>query len=119
MEPTVNPASDVKGFIGTAGGEIKNLIADVKDLVSRVAQVKDPNVALVRSRVLNTLGAAHAAMSAGAGRMRKRAANAAGTTNDFVRENPWQSLGIAVLLGAAVGYLATRRAAAGTGGRPR
>jgi ElaB/YqjD/DUF883 family membrane-anchored ribosome-binding protein len=44
-----------------------------------------------------------------AGRVRERAIKVAGTTNDFVRENPWQSLGIAALFGAAVGYLARRR----------
>jgi ElaB/YqjD/DUF883 family membrane-anchored ribosome-binding protein len=126
MESTINPPGDpaqsagsplksdlangAKDLKETASGEIRNLMADVEDLVTRVAGVKDPDIALVRSRVLETLDAARTSMSAGAGRVREHAINVAGTTNDLVRENPWQSLGIAALLGAAVGYLARRRA---------
>jgi ElaB/YqjD/DUF883 family membrane-anchored ribosome-binding protein len=102
-----NGAKDLKD---TASGEIRNLMADVEDLVTRVAGVKDPDIALVRSKVLKTLDAARTSMSASAGRVREHAIKVAGTTNDFVRENPWQLLGIAALLGAAVGYLARRRA---------
>ena len=84
-------------------------MADVEDLVTRVAAVKDPDIALVRSKVIKTLVAARTSISAGAGSVREHAVKVAGTTNHFVRENPWQSLGIAALLGAAVGYLAGRR----------
>ena len=103
----VHGAKDIKD---TASGEIRNLMADVEDLVTRVAGVTDPNIRLVRNKVLKTLDAARTSMSASAERVREHAIKAAGTTNDFVRENPWQSLGIAALLGAAVGYLARRRA---------
>jgi ElaB/YqjD/DUF883 family membrane-anchored ribosome-binding protein len=125
MESTINLPGDapsagshlkgdlVKGakeLMGTASGEIRNLMADVEDLVTRVAGVNDPDIALVRSKVLKTLDAARTSMSAGAGRVREHAIKVAGSTNYFVRENPWRLLGIAVLLGAAVGYLARRRA---------
>jgi ElaB/YqjD/DUF883 family membrane-anchored ribosome-binding protein len=103
----VHGAKDLKD---TASSEIRNLMADVEDLMTRVAGVKDPDIRLVRSKVLETLHAARASMSANAERVRERAIKAAGTTNDFVRENPWQALGIAALLGTAVGYLARRRA---------
>ena len=103
----VHGAKDLKD---TASGEIRNLMADVEDLVTRVAGVTDPNIRLVRNKVLKTLDAARTSMSASAERVREHAIKAAGTTNDFVRENPWQSLGIAAVLGAAVGYLARRRA---------
>jgi ElaB/YqjD/DUF883 family membrane-anchored ribosome-binding protein len=124
MESTINQPGDpaqsaagrlksdlvhgAKEFKDTAGGEIRNLMADVEDLLTRVAGVKDQDIRLVRSKVLKTLDAARTSMSASAGRVREHAVKAAGTTNDFVRENPWQALGIAALLGAAVGYLARR-----------
>ena len=101
-----NGARDLKDM---ASGEIRNLMADVEDLVSRVAAVKDPDVALVRNKVIKALNAARTSVSASAGRVREQAVKVAGTTNHFVRENPWQSLGIAALLGAAVGYVAGRR----------
>jgi ElaB/YqjD/DUF883 family membrane-anchored ribosome-binding protein len=103
----VHGAKDLKD---SASGEIRNLMADVEDLMTRVAGVKDPDIRLVRNKVLKTLDAARTSMSASAESVREHAIKAAGTTNDFVRENPWQSLGIAALLGAAVGYLARRRA---------
>ena len=105
-----NLAHGAKDLKDTASGEIRNLMADVEDLVTRVAGVTDPDIALVRSKVLRTLDAARTEMSASAARMREHAIKVAGTTNDFVRENPWQVLGVAALLGAAVGYLARRRA---------
>ena len=103
----VHGAKDLKD---TASGEIRNLMADVEDLMTRVAGIKDPGIRQVRSTVLKTLDAARTSMSTGAERVRKHTIQVAGTTNDFVRENPWQSLGIAALLGVAVGYLARRRA---------
>jgi ElaB/YqjD/DUF883 family membrane-anchored ribosome-binding protein len=102
-------ANGAKDLRDMASGEIRNLMADVEDLVTRVAAVKDPDIALVRSKVIKTLVAARTSISAGAGSVREHAVKVAGTTNHFVRENPWQSLGIAALLGAAVGYLAGRR----------
>ena len=124
MESTINQPGDsaqsaagrlksdlvhgAKEFKDTASGEIRNLMADVEDLLTRVAGVKDQDIRLVRNKVLKTLDAARTSMSASAGRVREHAVKAAGTTNDFVRENPWQALGIAALLGAAVGYLARR-----------
>ena len=124
MESTINQPGDpaqsaagrlksdlvhgAKEFKDTASGEIRNLMADVEALLTRVAGVKDQDIRLVRSKVLKTLDAARTSMSASAGRVREHAVKAAGTTNDFVRENPWQALGIAALLGAVVGYLARR-----------
>ena len=47
-----NGAKDLKDM---ASGEIRNLMADVEDLVSRVAAVKDPDVALVRNKVIEAI----------------------------------------------------------------
>jgi ElaB/YqjD/DUF883 family membrane-anchored ribosome-binding protein len=41
--------------------------------------------------------------------MRQRARLAADSADDFVREKPWQAVGIAALVGAVVGILAARR----------
>jgi ElaB/YqjD/DUF883 family membrane-anchored ribosome-binding protein len=101
-----NGAKDLKDM---ASGEIRNLMADVEDLVSRVAAVKDPDIALVRNKVIKALNAARTSIAAGADKVREHTVKVAGSTNHFVRENPWQSLGIAALLGAAIGYVAGRR----------
>lgn len=92
-----------------ASGEFKNLIEDVEDLVSRVSDVKDPDVARIREKVKDALSTAKEALTDSADKVRRQAQHVAGSTDDFVRDNPWQALGIAALLGVAVGFLAARR----------
>jgi ElaB/YqjD/DUF883 family membrane-anchored ribosome-binding protein len=92
-----------------ASAEIKNLIADVEDLVARIADLKDADVARVRNKVLRAVDAAKESVSGGAETLRRQAQNAATTADDFVHDSPWQAVGIAALVGAVVGILATRR----------
>ncbi|HLZ97669.1 MAG TPA: DUF883 family protein [Steroidobacteraceae bacterium] len=92
-----------------ASAEIKSLIADVEDLVARIADLKDADVARVRNRVLRAVDAAKESLSDSADTLRRQAQNAATTADDFVHDSPWQAVGIAALVGAVVGILATRR----------
>lgn len=93
----------------TASAEIKSLIADVEDLVARIADLKDADVARVRNKVMRAVDAAKDSLSDGADTLRRRAQNAATTADDYVHDSPWQAVGIAALVGAVVGILATRR----------
>lgn len=93
----------------SATGEFKNLIDDVEDLVSHVADVKDPEIARLRDKVRDAVSSARMALDDGAEKVRRSAQQVAGGTDDFVRENPWQALGIAALVGVAIGFLASRR----------
>jgi ElaB/YqjD/DUF883 family membrane-anchored ribosome-binding protein len=92
-----------------ASSEIKNLIADVEDLVARIADMKDADVVRIRSRVQNAVAAAKDALSNGTGVLRRQAKQVASTADSYVRESPWQALGVAALAGVVVGLLATRR----------
>ncbi len=98
--------SDIKS---AASGEIKNLIADVEDLMARIADLKDADVVRVRSRVQRAVDATKQSLSDSAETLRRQAREVAGTADDYVRESPWQAIGIAALVGAVVGILATRR----------
>lgn len=98
--------SDIKG---AASGEIKNLISDVEDLMARIADLKDADVVRVRGKVQRAVDATKQSLSDGAESIRRQAQNVAGTADDYVRESPWQAIGIAALVGAVVGILATRR----------
>jgi ElaB/YqjD/DUF883 family membrane-anchored ribosome-binding protein len=92
-----------------AANEIKDLIADVEELMARIADLKDADVIRVRSNVQRAIAAAKASLTDGADAIRKHAQTAATTADDYVRESPWQAVGIAALVGAVVGILATRR----------
>jgi ElaB/YqjD/DUF883 family membrane-anchored ribosome-binding protein len=92
-----------------AAGELKNLIADVEDLVARIADLKDVDVARVRTQVRHAMDAAKETIAERTESLRRRAESVAASADDFVHDRPWQAVGIAALLGALVGVLATRR----------
>jgi ElaB/YqjD/DUF883 family membrane-anchored ribosome-binding protein len=98
--------NDVKS---AATAEIKNLIADVEDLMARIADLKDADVVRVRGKVQRAVDATKQSLTDGADALRQRAQDVASTADDYVRDSPWQAVGIAALVGAVVGILATRR----------
>jgi ElaB/YqjD/DUF883 family membrane-anchored ribosome-binding protein len=98
--------SDIKSV---ASVEIKNLIADVEDLVARIADLKDVDVARVRGKVLRAVDAAKDSLAESAETVRRQAQRVATDADDYVHDSPWQAVGIAALVGAVVGILATRR----------
>jgi ElaB/YqjD/DUF883 family membrane-anchored ribosome-binding protein len=98
--------SDVKAAAST---EIRSLIADVEDLMARIADLKDADVVRMRGKVQRAVEATKQTLSDGADTIRRQAQSVANTADEYVRESPWQAIGIAALVGAVVGILATRR----------
>ena len=101
-----NGASDLKSL---ASGEIKDLIADIEDLIAHITDIQDSDVVRLRTRVENAVSAAKQGLDLGRDTLRRSAKQVASTTDDYVRSSPWQALGIAALLGAVIGVLASRR----------
>ncbi|HEY1315056.1 MAG TPA: DUF883 family protein [Steroidobacteraceae bacterium] len=99
----------VNDIRAAATGEIKSLIADVEDLMARIADLKDADVVRVRSKVQRAVDATKQSLADGADVIRQHAQDVASTADDYVRDRPWQAVGIAALVGAVVGILATRR----------
>jgi ElaB/YqjD/DUF883 family membrane-anchored ribosome-binding protein len=98
--------NDIKSVAST---EIKSLIADVEDLMARIADLKDADVVRVRGKVQRAVEATKESLAEGADSLRRQAQKVVGTADDYVHESPWQAIGIAALVGAVVGILATRR----------
>ena len=95
---------------GEAGrSEWNRLVADVEDLVKKVANVDDAEIAEIRSKVEHTLAEARTSANAGIAAVRGRAEDATEATDEYVRENPWQSVGIAAGVGLLLGLLLARR----------
>ncbi len=99
----------VKDVKAAASSEIKNLIADVEELMVRIADLKDADVVRVRGKVQRAVDATKQSLADGAETIRQHAQDVASTADDYVRDSPWQAVGIAALVGAVVGILATRR----------
>ncbi len=105
-----NDLSDgVNDIKAAASSEIKSLIADVEDLMARIADLKDADVVRVRGKVQRAVDATKQSLTDGAEAIRQQAQSVASTADDFVRDSPWAAVGLAALVGAVVGILATRR----------
>jgi ElaB/YqjD/DUF883 family membrane-anchored ribosome-binding protein len=89
--------------------EVRNLIADVEDLIKRVAKVDDADIARARAKLENTLAATRSSLHNGTERVRTSARQAATQTDHYVHENPWSAVGIAAAAGAAIAVLLSTR----------
>ena len=89
--------------------EWRRLVADVEDLVKKVANVDDEEIAEIRSKVEDTLARAKSTATEGVAAARARAEEASDATDEYVHENPWAAVGIAAAVGIIIGFIASRR----------
>jgi ElaB/YqjD/DUF883 family membrane-anchored ribosome-binding protein len=92
-----------------ANGQVNNFLDSVEDLTKALKDIDTPDVARVRAKVRIALAAAKSAVSDTASQIGSQAREVGKRTDGYVRENPWQVIGIAVAVGLAVGFLASRR----------
>ena len=91
-----------------ANGQINSFIENVEDLTHALRDVDTPEIARVKAKVKIALAAAKSALADGAAQVRDQARQVTRTTDTYVRDNPWQVVGIAAAIGIAVGILASR-----------
>ena len=88
MESTLNPTSDrVTAAKNTGGDTLSNGVKSLKDSVSSTAE---------------TIGTSGKALG-------RQAMQLASGADEFVRVRPWHAVGVAALIGVAIGYLSGRR----------
>jgi ElaB/YqjD/DUF883 family membrane-anchored ribosome-binding protein len=92
-----------------ANGQVNNFLDSVEDLTNALKDVDSPDIARVRTKVKLALVAAKSAASDTVSQIRTQAQEVGQRTDTFVRDNPWQVIGIAAVIGLAVGILASRR----------
>ena len=88
---------------------IDEFLDNVDDLTKAIKDIEAPEIARVRAKVKMALAAAKSALSDGAAQVRGRARLVTRTTDSYVRDNPWQIVGIAAAVGIALGMLLGRR----------
>ncbi|MDB6015697.1 MAG: hypothetical protein JWR19_186 [Pedosphaera sp.] len=87
------------------GNDLGSLAEDARALMTATADVAGEKVGDARMRLA-------AALENGKeiyGRVRDKAVEGAKATDEAVRQNPYQAIGIALGVGALVGYLVARR----------
>ena len=86
-----------------ASDELRAFLADVEDLVKKVANVGDADVARVRARVTGAIGDVRQTLGDTADSLRDRARLAVSVTDDYVHDRPWTAIGLAAAVGVIVG----------------
>jgi ElaB/YqjD/DUF883 family membrane-anchored ribosome-binding protein len=92
-----------------ANGAVNTFLDSVEDLTNALKDIDSPDIARVRTKVKIALMAAKSAASDTAIQISSQARQIGKRTDGFVRDNPWQVIGIAAAVGLAVGLLAGRR----------
>jgi ElaB/YqjD/DUF883 family membrane-anchored ribosome-binding protein len=106
MQSVSSKANDAAEF---ANGQINTFLQNVEDLTTALKDVDTPEISRVKAKVKIALAAAKSAVSDTASQLRGHAQTVGKRTDGYVRDNPWQVIGIAAVIGLAVGILASRR----------
>jgi ElaB/YqjD/DUF883 family membrane-anchored ribosome-binding protein len=91
------------------GQEVSNLIADVQDLIGRIGSSVDPEIAQLRTRIERAIESTKKAVTDGTAQVQKQAKDALSVGDRYVRNSPWQAIGIAAAVGLVVGLFSVRR----------
>jgi ElaB/YqjD/DUF883 family membrane-anchored ribosome-binding protein len=106
MEPRTDEFNQAKGRMAS---EIKTVIADGEDLLKAAADVSGAGFAVVREKFDEKLSSAKERLIDASRPAVDNARRTAAAANDYVHGNPWAVIGIAVAVGALIGFLTTKR----------
>jgi ElaB/YqjD/DUF883 family membrane-anchored ribosome-binding protein len=103
------PGDAPRQWRSATGQEVSNLMADVQELLGRVAHVADPDVIRLRAKVADALSSAKATIARGSDKVQRQARDAMNAGDSYVHDQPWQAIGIAAAAGLVIGFLVARR----------
>ncbi|MFO0333506.1 MAG: YqjD family protein [Pseudomonadota bacterium] len=89
--------------------DLRNVVADTEALLAATAGEAGSRADEARQRVAESLEQARIRLQELEYELKTRARAAAHETDRYVRENPWQSVGIAAAAGLVIGLLLSRR----------
>jgi ElaB/YqjD/DUF883 family membrane-anchored ribosome-binding protein len=89
--------------------DLKTVMTDAEALLRATSAQTGEKIQEVRARAEESLRQAKARLGSIEEEALRRAREVADATDDYVRENPWQSVGIAAGVGLLVGLLLARR----------
>ena len=89
--------------------DLKVVVADAEELLRATASQAGEKVAVARERIQASLATAKVKLGEAERALLEKTKDAARATDDYVRENPWQAVGIAAVAGLVLGILISRR----------
>jgi ElaB/YqjD/DUF883 family membrane-anchored ribosome-binding protein len=106
--PTKSPAVDAA--LSGITKEFQNFVADMEDLIKASTSLTGDDLARAKANLSARVAAARAFVEEMPGAISDRARNSVKVADDYVREQPWQAMGITAAAGLLVGFLLGRRA---------
>ncbi len=89
--------------------DLKAVMADAEELLKATASETGEKIKSARIKAEESLKTARARLAVHENALRTKTKAAANATEEYVRANPWKSVGIAALAGLILGILAARR----------
>jgi len=89
--------------------DLKVVVADAEELLRATASQAGEKVTVARERIQASLATAKVKLGEAERALLEKTKQAAKVTDDYVRENPWQAVGIAAMAGLVLGILISRR----------
>lgn len=89
--------------------ELQRFFDDVEELLRKVANVSDADIARMRRRIESSISGAKSFALDGVDYAVDGTRRAAKVTDEYVHENPWTAIGVSAAAGLLVGALLCRR----------
>jgi len=89
--------------------DLKVVVADAEELLRATASAAGEKAAVARERIQASLATAKVKLGEAERALLEKTKEAAKVTDDYVRDNPWQAVGIAAVAGLVLGILISRR----------
>jgi ElaB/YqjD/DUF883 family membrane-anchored ribosome-binding protein len=105
--PTKNPAADATPS-GTTH-EFQSFVADMEDLLKASTSLTGDELARAKANIYARVARARASVGEMSEAVSARVRNTAKVADGYVREQPWQTLGITAAVGLLIGFLLGRR----------
>lgn len=89
--------------------DLQAVVRDAEELLTATATQTGERVSALRARAEDSLQQAKAHIADTQEELLQGARDAAAATENYIKKNPWQTLGIAVGVGVVIGLLLKRR----------
>lgn len=106
MQPRTDEFNQAKDVMAS---DIKTVITDGENLLKAAANVSSAGLAVAREKFDEKLSNAKASLIDASRPAIDKARRTAAAADDYVHGSPWTVIGVAVAVGALIGFLAARR----------
>ena len=89
--------------------DLRNVVADAEAMLSATAEGASDKAHDARKRAAESVEQARARLDELETELKKRAEKAADDANRYVRDNPWQAIGVGAAIGFLLGLAISRR----------